>query len=103
MRYGQARLQPGRRWRNLHVAKRPPDVARAALQVLDAHVDGLVGGALRFVAGDGLSAEDRGHLACDPVHGKQVGPVRRRLELEHLVVKREDVRERRSASGPRGR
>ena len=68
------------------VAEEAADVARAAFEVLDRDVDGLVAAAAagRFPGGGASSqVEKRGDLARDAVDGEQIGPVVARLELEH--------------------
>ncbi len=94
----QARLEPRRGLADRHVAEEPPDVARAALEVLDADVDRLVAGALGLAARRGreVDVEQRRHLTGDAVDARQVGPVVARLDLEHGVRERQDVGERRA-------
>ncbi len=68
-RSGEARLQPRRRGRDGDVREEPADVARAALVVLDAHVDGVSApdslGIARRAAARAL-LEERRDLARDP-------------------------------------
>ncbi len=93
----QPRLQPDRRLRDLHVAEQPADIARAALGVVDPDLHRLVAVARRLDAGRRrkLAAEQCRDLARDPVDRKQIGPVARRLDVEHLLGERQHVGERR--------
>ena len=79
------------------VPEEPPDVARAALEVLDGHVRMLVAGELGLLARQRpqLGPEERRHLARDAVDREAVGPVAGQLDLEHLLPEREHVAERR--------
>ena len=97
----QARLEPDRRLPERHVAEEPADVARAALEVLDRDVDGLLCGLLGILAGHcrQLEAVERGHLAGDPVDREQVRPVAGRLDEQHVVDERQDVPKRRPRLG----
>ena len=94
----QPRLEPGRRAADGRVAEDAPDVARAALEVLDDDVDGLLAGGLR-IASRGrreLGPGKRRHLARDAVDRGQVGPVVAGLDLEHVLAERQEVGERRT-------
>ena len=97
----EPRLQPGRRRSDSHVAEEPADVPRAPLEILDRDVHGLVGLARGVDARHRreLQAVQGCDLARDAVDGEQVGAVGCRLELQHDVRHRENVRQRRPRLG----
>jgi hypothetical protein len=83
-------LQPRRRRADRDVAEDPADVPRASLEVLDGHGDRLLAGprGLGPRPRSGVEPVQGTHLARDAVHRQQVRPVRRRLELDHVVAER---------------
>ena len=94
----QPRLQPARRIADGDVAEQPADVARAALQVVDADVDLLVRrDSAGAVPGHGRErhVQQGRDLAGDAVDGRQIGPVVAGLDLQHRVDERQHVGERR--------
>jgi hypothetical protein len=97
----QPPLEPGRRGCHPNVAERASDVARAAVEVRDLHVDGLLLGAWRIGPRRRrkLLAEECCNLARDAVDREQVGTVVAGLQLEHVLGELEDVGERRSRLG----
>ena len=92
----EARLEPERRLADLDVAEQAADVARAAVEIIDAYVDLLVAVARRLVRRkrNELGSEERGDLARDAVDGEQIRAVPRRLDVQHLFDEGQDVRER---------
>ena len=94
----QARLQPGGARANRRAAEDSPDVSRTRLQIVDAHIDALV--TRRFGVAPRrrrqLGAGQRCDLTCDPVDGREVGPVETGLDLEHGLGERQHVAERRT-------
>ena len=100
----EPRLHPGRRRADRDVAEGATEVARAALEVLDTDVHGLLGGARGVDPRhrSELGARQRRDLARDPVDRLQVGAVEPGLDLEHVLPQREQVVERRSRGPLRG-
>ncbi len=94
----EARAQPLRRRPDGDVAEHAPDVARAALEVVDSDVDRLLVDELRVVRIGWMEVapEERCDLARKPHHRQEVDAVHGRRDVEHLVADREDV-EKRSA------
>ena len=81
------------------VPKEAADVARAALEVLDADVEALVAPALLRVfprRRRELEPVERGYLAGDSVDREQIGPVPGRLQQQDVLREGELVRERRA-------
>ena len=95
-------LHPRRRATDLGAGERAADVARAALEVLDADVDLFVAVARRIGARRRrqLAPVERCDLARHAVDREQVGPVGRQLELEHVLAERQHLPQRRSRLGP---
>ena len=97
----QPRAQPHRRRRDRHVLEQPADVARAAVEVVDADRTCRVGpGPMASAPGGGASVEvvERRDLARDAVDRLQVGPVAGRLDEQDVVDERQYVGERRPGS-----
>ena len=83
---------------DLDVPEEPPDVARAALEILDHDVDGLVPRRLRVCAGrrGELQVVERGDLARQAVHRQEVRAVSGRLDEQNLLDERQQVPQRRA-------
>ena len=94
----EPRPQPDGRGGHGHAPEDAPDVARAALEVLDPNVDLLGAGKLRILARHRpqLRREERRDLAGDAVDRQQVAAVHRRRDIEDLVPDREHVAKRSS-------
>ena len=100
----QARPEPDRRRADRDVPEQPPDVARAALEILDRDRrparrrprSGSAPGRRRE-----LEVVERRDLAGDPVDREQVRPVAGRLDEHDVVGERKHVRERRPRLAPR--
>ena len=106
----QALLQPRRRRADLHVLEHARGEAQADLGVgdLDAGVvlglSSPLGSASASVGSSASGAAGHGvQLARDAVDAHRVGPVRRDLELEHLVGDRQVLGERRAGRQVRPR
>jgi hypothetical protein len=98
----QPRFQPGRRGTDADLAEEPADVARGALGIFDDDGDVFVSVTPGVRPRPWLegAVEERRHLAGDAVDPKQVGTVRRRLQLQHRLAQRQHVGERRPRLRP---
>ena len=95
---GKTCAKPHRRRADRDVAEHPPDVTRAAFEILDTDVDLLVTRETGIAPRRRRQLEvvDRGDLARDPVDRHQVRAVAGRLGEQDVLDERQGVRERRA-------
>ena len=100
----QPRLQPDRRRCDRDVLEQSRDVARAAGEVVDLHLDRGLRQRDRLAARLRRERQvvQRRHFARDPVDREQVGPVARRLEDHDRLAQRQHLVQRRAGLGAVG-